>query len=78
MQGVGSHAAHALLRSGIRHLRLIDMDLVTLSSLNRHALATRADVGTPKATCLARHFAAIFPEVQVEARVSMFEAAAAG
>lgn len=29
---------------------------VTLSSLNRHCLATRADVGIPKATCLAQHF----------------------
>ncbi len=30
---------------------------VTLSTLNRHCLATRADVGTPKAVCLAQHFA---------------------
>lgn len=29
---------------------------VTLSSLNRHCLATRADVGLPKATVLAQHF----------------------
>lgn len=52
LQGVGSHAAHLLLRSGVRKLRLIDFDQVSLSSLNRHALATRADVGMPKATCL--------------------------
>ena len=41
-----------LLRSGVRKLRLIDFDQVSLSSLNRHAVATRADVGMPKATCL--------------------------
>ena len=52
LQGVGSHAAHMLLRSGVRKLRLVDFDQVSLSSLNRHALATRADVGMPKATCL--------------------------
>jgi len=46
--GVGSHAAHMLLRGGVGRLRLIDFDQVTLSSLNRHAVATRADVGTPK------------------------------
>ncbi|MEW5309298.1 MAG: hypothetical protein WDW38_001193 [Sanguina aurantia] len=40
--GVGSHAAHMLLRSGVGRLRLIDFDQVTLSSLNRHALATPA------------------------------------
>ena len=56
-QGVGSHAAHLLLRSGVGRLRLIDFDQLTLSSLNRHCLASRADVGTPKAACLARHFA---------------------
>lgn len=52
VQGVGSHAAHLLLRSGVGRLRLIDFDQVSLSSLNRHAVATRADVGMPKATCL--------------------------
>ena len=44
----------------------------TLSSLNRHAVATRADVGLPKATVLASHFHDIFPEAHVEARVEMF------
>lgn len=52
VQGVGSHAAHLLLRSGVGRLRLIDFDQVSLSSLNRHAVATRADVGMPKAICL--------------------------
>ena len=37
-----------LVRSGIQNIRLIDFDQVTLSSLNRHAVATRADVGWPK------------------------------
>ncbi len=37
---------------------------MTLSSLNRHAVATREDVGTPKATCLEKHFRAIMPEVR--------------
>jgi tRNA threonylcarbamoyladenosine dehydratase len=45
---------------------------VTLSSLNRHAVATRADVGTPKATALANHFHQIFPEVKVDACVAMY------
>ena len=36
---------------------------VSLSSLNRHAVATRADVGLPKATVLKQHFATILPEV---------------
>jgi tRNA A37 threonylcarbamoyladenosine dehydratase len=76
-QGVGSHAAHMLLRGGVGKLRLIDFDLVTLSSLNRHAVATRADVGTPKAVALARHFQAISPETHLDVRVSMFDATTA-
>ncbi|MEW5301438.1 MAG: hypothetical protein WDW36_004298 [Sanguina aurantia] len=74
--GVGSHAAHMLLRSGVGRLRLIDFDQVTLSSLNRHALATRADVGTSKAACLASHFRDIMPEARVEACVKMYTAEA--
>ncbi len=52
-----------LLRSGVGRLRLVDFDLVTLSSLNRHAVAKREDVGTPKATCLKKHMLQIMPEV---------------
>ncbi|CAL8471181.1 g10723 [Coccomyxa elongata] len=72
--GVGSHAAHLLLRSGVGRLRLIDFDQVSLSSLNRHAVATRADVGMPKATCLQEHFRQLVPEASVEACVQMYTA----
>ena len=72
MGGVGSHAAHMLLRSGVGRLRLIDFDQTTLSSLNRHALATRADVGLPKVMVLREHFKKIAPQVSVEAINQMF------
>lgn len=71
--GVGSHAAAMLARSGIGRLRLVDFDQVSLSSLNRHAVATRADVGLPKAVCLRDHILQIFPECQVDARVQMYD-----
>ncbi|KAG1721440.1 hypothetical protein EDB19DRAFT_1961149 [Suillus lakei] len=35
-------------RQGVSKIRLVDFDYVTLSSLNRHATAVLADVGTPK------------------------------
>ena len=75
--GVGSHAAHMLARAGVSRIRLIDFDNVTLSSLNRHAVAVRADVGRPKVECLKRFFHSVVPHVEVDARVAMFEAAAA-
>ena len=54
-------------------MRVVDFDQVSLSSLNRHATATRADVGTAKATCLKKHFEKIYPEADVDARVAMYE-----
>ncbi|TPX57694.1 hypothetical protein PhCBS80983_g03645 [Powellomyces hirtus] len=75
--GVGSHAAHMLLRSGVQRLRLIDFDQVSLSSLNRHAVATQADVGTSKSGCLERHFNEIAPHVQIDARNELFNIDAA-
>lgn len=71
--GVGSHAAAALARSGCGRLRLIDFDQVTLSSLNRHAVATLADVGTPKVDCLRRRLEQVVPWVQFHCVNQLFE-----
>ncbi|KAK2968044.1 hypothetical protein RJ640_003778 [Escallonia rubra] len=72
--GVGSHAASMLLRSGVGRLLLVDFDQVSLSSLNRHAVAVREDVGTSKAQCLKKHFSSIFPECHVDAKVLLYDA----
>ncbi|KAL6150283.1 hypothetical protein ACJQWK_00436 [Exserohilum turcicum] len=70
--GVGSHATAALARSGCAKLRLIDFDQVTLSSLNRHAVATLADVGTPKVHCLRKRLEQITPWTHFECRNELF------
>jgi len=70
--GVGSHAAAALARSGCGKIRLIDFDQVTLSSLNRHAVATLADVGTPKVACLQRRLEQIVPWTQFDTRNQLY------
>ncbi|KAJ7227598.1 hypothetical protein B0H12DRAFT_1328655 [Mycena haematopus] len=72
--GVGSWAAVMLVRSGIGHIRLIDFDYVTLSSLNRHATASLADVGTPKVRCVARALKGMARWVQVEECVEVWRA----
>lgn len=64
--GVGSHCVSALARSGVSKIRLIDFDQVTLSSLNRHAVATLADVGTPKVSCVRKRLEAVVPWVAWE------------
>jgi len=70
--GVGSHCTHFLARMGVRRLRVIDFDNVTLSSLNRHAVAGREDVGTPKVAALKRHINRFAPFCAVDARNVMF------
>ena len=75
--GVGSHATAALCRSGLTKIRLIDFDQVTLSSLSRHAVATLADVGTPKVECLRKRLEQITPWVQFDCRNELFRLEAA-
>jgi len=74
---VGSHACAALSRSGVSKIRLIDFDQVTLSSLNRHAVATLADVGIPKVQCLQRRLCAITPWTKFDLRLQKFDGKAA-
>lgn len=70
--GVGSHCTAALARSGVSHIRLVDFDQVTLSSLNRHAVATLADVGTPKVHCLRKRLQQITPWVHFDCRNELY------
>ncbi|WWC62914.1 uncharacterized protein I303_105512 [Kwoniella dejecticola CBS 10117] len=70
--GVGSWAALMLLRSGVGRILLIDFDLTTLSSLNRHACATLEDVGTPKVIATQKFFKKIAPWAQVDVQVGLW------
>jgi tRNA A37 threonylcarbamoyladenosine dehydratase len=70
--GVGSWAATMLVRSGVGRVRLVDFDQVTLSSLNRHAVATLADVGTPKVLALRKHLEQVAPWVEIDARNALW------
>ncbi|KAH9822173.1 hypothetical protein DFH28DRAFT_1078497 [Melampsora americana] len=70
--GVGSHLGLSLIRSGIRKIKLIDFDLVSLSSLNRHAVATREDVGKFKVKVCEEYFKKISPWVQIEIEIREF------
>eukprot|EP01086_Lenisia_limosa_P015251 TRINITY_DN4799_c0_g1_i1.p1 TRINITY_DN4799_c0_g1~~TRINITY_DN4799_c0_g1_i1.p1 ORF type:complete len:405 (+),score=101.80 TRINITY_DN4799_c0_g1_i1:17-1231(+) len=65
--GVGSHCASMLVRSGLQNLKLVDFDDVTVSSLNRHAVATWEDVGKKKVVAMKEHFSRISPRCSVEA-----------
>ncbi|ODV79680.1 ubiquitin--protein ligase molybdopterin-converting factor [Suhomyces tanzawaensis NRRL Y-17324] len=66
--GVGSWVATMLARSGVEHLRIIDFDQVSLSSLNRHAVANLKDVGISKVECLKNHLLQIAPWIDIQTR----------
>ena len=51
---------------GTAKLRLIDFDQVTFSSLNRHATATRADVGISKVRSVQRFLHSVVSWVHVD------------
>jgi len=61
-----------LVRSGVAKIRLIDFDQVTLSSLNRHAIAALGDVGQSKAIVLKKRLQEISPWCEIEAVTEMF------
>lgn len=63
--GVGSHAAHMLARSGVGNFSFFDFDVVTISSLNRHAVAVRKDIGKPKVEVMRDHILEFNPEVNI-------------
>lgn len=66
---IAGRQSHSL---NLKRLRLIDFDQVTLSSLNRHAVAIQDDVGTPKSVCLEKHFLQIAPHSSIDARNQLF------
>ena len=59
--------------SGVAKIRLVDFDYVTLSSLNRHAAANLADVGTPKVRCLENALRKFSRWIEVESRIKLWE-----
>lgn len=66
--GVGSWVITMLVRSGVGAIRIIDFDQVSLSSLNRHAVANLSDVGRPKVECLRSHMLQIAPWVDIQTK----------
>lgn len=68
--GLGSNVAVLLVRSGIRHLTIIDHDCVDVSNLNRQYFIPE-DVGSPKVAALTRHLLRLEPALHVTARQSL-------
>lgn len=65
--GVGGHAAEALARAGVGAIDLIDRDTVSLSNINRQAVALHSTVGRAKVDVMAERIRDIAPACLVKA-----------
>lgn len=63
--GVGSWAAEALARSGVRALTLVDLDHVAESNINRQVLALDDTLGMAKVVAMQQRIAQINPQCVV-------------
>ena len=70
--GVGGHLAEALARAGVGHIHLIDKDTVSLSNINRQAVAYHSTVGLPKVRVMADRILDIQPDCDVTATVAFY------
>lgn len=64
--GVGSWTVESLARSGIGALRLVDLDEICISNVNRQIHAVEGNLGKSKARAMAERARIIHPEIRVE------------
>ena len=69
--GTGSAVGEQIIRLGVRHLHLIDADMLSESNLTRVYGSAPADVGRPKVDVLAAHVRRIAPGVEVTTTAGM-------
>lgn len=66
--GLGCPVSLSLAQRGVRHLTLIDDDVVDVTNLQRQPWHHLADVGRPKVESAATKLRAAFPHLTVDAR----------
>ena len=72
--GVGSWCAESLVRSGIRHLTIVDSDRVCITNINRQLMATTKTVGQVKVEVLRERLLTINPAADITALQQIFTA----
>lgn len=63
--GVGGHAVEAIARAGVGAIDLIDSDTVSVSNINRQAVALHSTVGRPKVEVMRDRILDINPDCKV-------------
>lgn len=70
--GVGSWCAEALIRSGVRHLTIVDSDRVCITNINRQRMADLSTVGMVKVEALKEQLQLINPNARIAALQKIF------
>ena len=65
--GVGGWCAETLLRTGIGHLTIVDLDKVDTTNLNRQVVATHENIGHSKVLEMQKRLLSICPTADVQA-----------
>ncbi|MDR2147346.1 MAG: tRNA threonylcarbamoyladenosine dehydratase [Tannerella sp.] len=76
--GVGSWCAESLVRSGFRHITLVDSDRVCITNINRQLMATTKTVGQIKVEALKTRLLEINPSVEIEAVQQIYSTETSG
>lgn len=63
--GVGSWCAESLVRSGIKHMTIVDPDCVATTNINRQLMATTKTVGKAKVEVLKERLLEISPNAEI-------------
>lgn len=69
--GVGSWVAESLIRTGVRHLTIVDADTVDATNVNRQMPATTLTIGSEKVEATKRRLLEINPDAEITA-IRMF------
>ena len=70
--GVGSWCAESLVRTGIRHLTIVDSDRICITNINRQLMATTQTVGQVKVEALKERLLLLNPTAEIDARQQIF------
>lgn len=72
--GVGSWCAESLVRSGIRHLTIVDSDVVCVTNCNRQLMATSKTIGQVKVEALKERLLDLNPHAEITALQKVYSA----
>lgn len=76
--GVGSWCAESLVRTGVKHITIVDNDKVSVSNINRQLMATTPNIGRVKVEAMKEHLLEINPYANIKTMDEVFSEETAG